>query len=454
MIYVNETTIDIPEDSYKNCSKRVATREENIFKTEKTRGWTLLKGKSMVVLKGYKYEKQTSISDCTMEEYGSSLLVAFKHINVTVKPFISDTPYEKQYPDIRQALMDALHKKFDFSCHLVIYDEAYQNFTDVSAVTHMGTLNFHTATGRRLRPTMRFGFGTLRISSFLGMLAAMILAVHFLRGRILDRPTSTLSVAFLLYAFIFGQYPKLPQSSRNTITVTLLVFWSGGVVFLSSYIMSDFTSEVSVPGFSKSIETLDDLEHVVKLKHVRPCVAVNLHEYALIMKTSFGILGSLRDSLIECGDGCTQSTGTSSECFEKVRKGTHVFVRVAIEPDPNSIRYPGVCSGAENFGAKPITYITTKAFPYRQEHHRVVRTITEARLYVPLIKKANYTEDEEEVVPLTQKLEFKLLFLLSCGCFIGFVILLVELALSSKASRSNQLFRRRRAASKQESTTM
>lgn len=219
LIFVNETTIDVPEDSYRNCSKRVAMEADQIFRTGKTRGWALLKGKSIIGLK--KYVDQTSGNSFayTSIAYGRALLDSMEHINVTVIPFISDTPYERQYPKIDQMLMDAVYKKFDLSFLSWSLDEAYQNLSDGSAVTLFGAVTFHTVKARRRQPSLRYGSGTLSMTCCLGMFAVTILAIHFLRGRILKCSTGVSSVALLLYASIFGQYPKHPRALRNTTTI-------------------------------------------------------------------------------------------------------------------------------------------------------------------------------------------------------------------------------------------
>lgn len=436
VIFVNETIIDAPEDSYKNCSKRTTTDADKIFKTEKTRGWNLLKGKSVIGYTKYLDKETGSNFDYNHTAYGPTLVDALEYINVTVIQFTSDTPYKK-YPHINQALQDMLHKKVDISCIPSIYDEIDANVTYTSAVTHMGTIFFYTAKGRIRPATLILGSGTLQVSWYLATLAAVILAIHFLQGRIRNCPTNVSSVALLLYAFIFGQYPDPPSPLRNTVTSMLLCFWSVGVAFLSSYIQSDFTSETSVPGISKSIETLDQLEHLVKLKQVRPCVTSNLYIHQLIRRTQVGILGAFRNSLLECGDGCIQHYG-GSKCIENARRGTHVFVFIETKSVPEHMFHEGLWPGTENLGTKPVIFMTSKTFPYRQEHHRIVRVITETALYVPFRKKLNHTVDEEIAIPLTEMLGFRIIFLLSCGCCMSLVVLIFEVAIFWKASLSNK----------------
>lgn len=386
--------------------------------------WANIKGKSVVGATEYIDRRTGSNFDYKHGKRGSILMSAYMHLNISIRKFVSDTPYKGEAQGVHQVSFDVLHKKIDISFFPIVCTEPFRVLTDTGAFAHMGKMVFYTAKGKRSPPNTPVHFLTIQGFVYITTLILMILTIYFLQGRLMNSPTAISSMSLYMCAILFASDTKHPPSSQRTVTRLLLYFWSVGAFFLSSYIESELTSEACVPSVSQSIDTVDELERELKLKNIRPCVVRNLFVHQYIWRSKTGVLADMKDVLKECDD-CLEILG-NAPCRKKVQNRTHTMVLVEPTGTSDLTKLLEWHQGSEYFAIFPIVFIASKAFPFLREHHEIAATLLETGLYLAAQNKPDSTAPVESLHEESEMSLVQIMFLYSCGCLIASVAFLLE----------------------------
>ncbi|KAH9381686.1 hypothetical protein HPB48_011984 [Haemaphysalis longicornis] len=256
LIGVNDTAIDVAEDSFRKCdtNRRILKSPSQLFHVHVNDSYTMFNGKKLIVgANGTNTNSNVSYS-YTMLPESVLLWETLLKLNATLVPYhFKGTGTGKD-----RVLYKVNRKKVDISLLPTGLFEEADALIDVRAINAYRSLGFFSREGTRVPPRI---FHTIVSSRHL-LVAVTVCGFLFLGVYLCQTPPHRTSlpgcVLFLISILVGRGYPT-PPPCRSNGTRILALFWAVGMVFVCTYLQSMITSEVNVPPFQRQLRNSDDL---------------------------------------------------------------------------------------------------------------------------------------------------------------------------------------------------
>ncbi|KAM7306649.1 hypothetical protein ISCGN_010349 [Ixodes scapularis] len=419
LISVNDSAIDVPQDSFRNCLNRRRTSAETLFSPKLQGRWSKFRDMTITgITHAIDYSSGRVTYDYAKDVPSMTLKEALLHLNVTIQNYSvvrGPTPIDPYTAPL-------LGKDVDMVLLRLHLNEERRRVMNVDAHTIGMYVGFYSARGtfgQRLMLRFDLQFGCVAAAAVVCAFAFVI--VNTLRGKLSGRSTDVSNTVLFLYGSFFGRGASYPPFVESSVIRFLSILWLAGMFFLGNYIQSAITSESSVPIFKRAIETTEDVAKFVDSGRVMPCVTKTMYTHFFEASPNYGVLRTIHKLLRGCGDSCLAVDGWKF-CTDKARQGTHVILDAYNEFA--LIHEPGVSLGKDFFCHVTGCFPVAKSFPFAREYRQLTTAILEGGLYERLLRSKLVHVNETEASDHDPFQYYMLLYL--GGCSISAFSLILE----------------------------
>ncbi|KAH9382361.1 hypothetical protein HPB48_007155 [Haemaphysalis longicornis] len=360
LVGVNDTAIDVAEDSFRKCDtqRRILTSPSHLFDNRASDSGTVFSGKTFIVATDAT-QTTTNIYNSYMRIPESVLLRStLSHFNATV------TPYHFNGTGIGEdrILFKVHRKEIDISLFPAGLFEEVDALIDIRAINAYRSISFFSREGMRVPPRLLhtiFSSGYLLVA--ISGCAFVVLGVYWCQT-LLHRTSLPRCVLFLVSNLVGRGYPEPPPSRCNG-TRILVLFWAVGMLVVCTYLQSMITSEANVPTLERQIRNTYDLFKQAKAKKVLPCVEMSSPSDLFIKTSKTDVAKALNYLLENCRSCVNTRIGRYENCIRRAMLGTHVYVRQYGAITEALMRHFGVAASEDNFRFLPTAPMMPKNFP-------------------------------------------------------------------------------------------
>lgn len=137
---------------------------------------------------------------------------------------------------------------------------------------------------------------------------------------------------------------------------------------LGIYIQTEVMSTISVPAYSETIETIEDLKKATDARKISPCINKGMRSASFIQGSKTGVAKTLGSLMREHPDCCI-FPGEGDMCYRLAQNGTYVYILVRLPPFHRRGEQYRLPPSEECFVVDYGTTYIYKAFPYNKEYH-------------------------------------------------------------------------------------
>ncbi|KAH9381704.1 hypothetical protein HPB48_010523 [Haemaphysalis longicornis] len=380
LVAVNDTAIDVAEDSFRHCDthRRILTSPSELFENHANDSYATFSGKTLTVGTDITLTTTNVSYSYTRIPESDLLMRTLRDLNATVISY-----HFKGTGIGEDRLFYKVHlKEVDISLLPGGLMEEQDSLVDVRAINAYRPVTFFSRKGGKVAPRL---LNTILSSGhFFTALAScvfLVLVVYLCQTPVLGSTTSLARCILFLFSILVGRgYPE-PPPTRSNGTRILVLFWAFGMLSVGSYLQSIITSEVNVPTLERQIRNTDDLLKQAEAKSVLPCLERGSFSERFL-KTSTTDIGRTLGNLLENCPSCINTrSGRDGDCITLAVKGTHVYVRVYDVISDMIWRQFGVQASDDSLRFLPCAPIMPKNFPCGAALKRAVAELIEHGLH-------------------------------------------------------------------------
>ncbi|KAH9370822.1 hypothetical protein HPB48_007893 [Haemaphysalis longicornis] len=168
---------------------------------------------------------------------------------------------------------------------------------------------------------------------YLKLLPLATMVLLFLRCVSYVYRNKTLSMGratFSLLSTYFGHSLPIGLAISSPSSKLALYTWTIGILFVLNYFQNKITASRSIPAYSPTIKTLQELEALLDVGKISPCLSSFMAKHIFGTTSNMAYLEPLRRSIENCKRGCvTESPGT--DCFARSKQGTHATITTCMD---------------------------------------------------------------------------------------------------------------------------
>lgn len=431
LLVVNGTHADVPEDRFRNCTRRSAAQPRDLFERGTSKGWSTLRNKTFVVA-----NRRISTEGKLIHHYdnfsdASAIMSALFVLNVSVIPraFV----YEGRGVKKNEKVTDALEKKIDMSVLSAPMIASSRKLISFSGITYWQCLTFYSLRKEKVPASLPSAWRSNSLNlALLLVCSGSVIAVYFVQSKMSRQVSSCSGMALFLLSNFLGRSTLFPPLS-NLVPIRLLcLFWMVGTLALGIYIQTEVMSTISVPSYSESIETMEDLKKATDARKILPCVNKGMRSASFIQGSKTGVAKTLGSLMREHPDCCI-FPGEGNMCYRLAQNGTHVYILVRLPHFRRRGEQYRLSPSEECFVVEYGTTYISKAFPHKEEYHRLITAVIEAGLHIFHERNAAKRATQDSLNELiTIDLTTQLVFFAWCSCFLCIVFICELLAYATK----------------------
>ncbi|KAH9381685.1 hypothetical protein HPB48_010520 [Haemaphysalis longicornis] len=374
LVGVNDTAIDVAEDSFRKCdtNRRILTSPSQLSHIHTNDSYTMFNSKKLIVVTDVTNTNSNVSYSYTMLPEPVLLWETLLKLNATLVPY-----HFKGIATGKDRVLYKVHrKKVDISLFPTGLFEEADALIDVRAINAYRSISFFSREGTRVPPRI---FHTI-VSSCHLLVAVTVCGFLVLGVYLCQTPlhrTSLPGCVLYLISIVVGRGYPPPPPCRSNGTRILALFWAVGMVFVCTYLQSMITSEVNVPPFQRQLRNSDDLVEQATAKKVLPCVHMASPAEEFIRTSKTAVATTLNSLLENCSSCLKTWSGRDGKCLRLAMLGTHVFISVYGAIGEIYAHQFGVRASEDNFRFSPSALMMPKNFPCGAALKRTVTGLLE-----------------------------------------------------------------------------